>query len=46
MKSLAEWGVVEWTIIALSTLVADRVLQHIAYYVGYGAAVIHQMVVS
>ena len=39
MKSLAEWGVVEWTIIALATLVADRILQHIAYYVGRGAAV-------
>lgn len=40
MKRIEEWGIAEWTIIALSTLIADRVLQHIAYYVGYGAAVI------
>lgn len=46
MKKIEEWGAIEWAIIALTTLVADRILQHIAYYVGYGAAVIHQMVVS
>lgn len=45
MKKVQEWGITEWTIIVLSTLVADRVLQHIAYYVGYGAAVI-QMAMS
>ena len=40
MKKIEEWGVAEWTIIALSALVADRILQHIAYYVGIGAAVL------
>jgi hypothetical protein len=40
MKSVAEWGVTEWAIIVLVAFFADRIMQHIAYYVGIGAAVL------
>ena len=39
MKNVTEWGFEEWTIVLFSTLLADIVLKHVAYYVGYGAAI-------
>jgi hypothetical protein len=40
MKSVAEWGAAEWGIVVLVAFFADRIIQHIAYYVGIGAAVL------
>jgi len=40
MKKIEEWGVAEWAIIVLVAFFADRIIQHIAYYVGIGAAVL------
>jgi hypothetical protein len=39
VKNVTEWGIQEWTIIIISTFLADKILQHIAFYVGYGVAV-------
>ena len=40
MKNITEWDHVEWSIVLVAFVIADMIIQHIGFYVGYGLAVI------
>lgn len=38
MKNITEWDHVEWSIAIMAFVIADRILEHVAWHVGYGLA--------
>ena len=38
MKNITEWDHVEWSIVFVAFVIADLIVQHVAYYVGFGLA--------
>ena len=40
MKNITEWNTIEWSLAIAMIAVTDMIIQHIAFYVGYGLAVI------
>jgi hypothetical protein len=40
MKNITEWDHVEWSLAIFFFVIAHMIIDHVAFYVGYGLAVI------
>ena len=40
MKNITEWDHVEWSLVIFFFVIAHMIVDHVAFYVGYGLAVI------
>jgi len=46
MKNVTEWDHVEWSIVFVAFVIAHMIIDHVAFYVGYGIAVIQVFLLS